>query len=105
MTTIHVANTDIMLSSGMTSLGMISVGLGRVPFHGPTIEQSIGPRHKQTRVLRGITWNKSHNARLSILILSKAYPFYGILSHVTILMKAYNSSGLISAEKQQRVDP
>jgi hypothetical protein len=26
-----------------------------------------------------------HNARLSMLILSKAYPFHGILSHVTIL--------------------
>jgi hypothetical protein len=29
--------------------------------------------------------NKSHNARLSTLILSKAYPFHGILSHVTRL--------------------
>jgi hypothetical protein len=29
--------------------------------------------------------NKSHNARLGILILSKAYPFHGILSHVTRL--------------------
>jgi hypothetical protein len=37
--------------------------------------------------------NKSHNARLSTLILSKAYPFHGILSHVTILMKAYNGPG------------
>jgi hypothetical protein len=36
--------------------------------------------------------NKSHNARLSILILSKAYPFHAILSHVTRLMKAYNGS-------------
>jgi hypothetical protein len=32
-------------------------------------------------------------ARLSILILSKAYPSHGILSHVTRLMKAYNDSG------------
>jgi hypothetical protein len=29
--------------------------------------------------------NKSHNARLSILILNKAYPFHGIFSHVTRL--------------------
>jgi hypothetical protein len=93
--TIHIANTDIMLSPGMTSLGKISIGLGRIPFHGPTIGQSIGPRHKQSRVLRGITWNKSHNARLSILILSKAYPFHGILSHVTRLMKAYPSFSAI----------
>jgi hypothetical protein len=85
MTTIHIANTDIMLSPAMTSLGMISVGRGRVPFHGPTIGKSIGPWHRQSRVLKGITWNKSHNARLSILILSKTYPFHGILSHVTRL--------------------
>jgi hypothetical protein len=71
MTIIHVASTDIMLSPGMTSLGRISVGRGRIPFHGPTIGQSIRPWHRQSRVLRGITWNKSYNARLSILILSK----------------------------------
>jgi hypothetical protein len=35
---------------------------------------------------------KIHNASLSILILSKAYPFHGILSHVAGLMKAYNGS-------------
>jgi hypothetical protein len=29
--------------------------------------------------------NKSYIARMSILILSKTYPFYGILSHVTRL--------------------
>jgi hypothetical protein len=85
MITVHVASTDIMLSPGMTSLGMISVGRGRVPFHGPTIVQSIRPWHRQSRVLRGITWNKSYNAGLSILILSKAYLFHGILSHVTRL--------------------
>jgi hypothetical protein len=49
------------------------------------IGKSIGPWHRQSRVLREITWNKSHNARLSMLILSKAYPFHGILSHVTRL--------------------
>jgi hypothetical protein len=48
-------------------------------------EKSIGPGYRQSRVLRGITWNKSHIARLSILILSKAYLFYGILSHVARL--------------------
>jgi hypothetical protein len=92
-TTVHVTSTDIMLSPGMTSLGRISVGQGRVPFHGPTIGQSIGPWHRQSRVLRGSTWNKSHVARLSMLLLSKAYPFHGILSHVTRCMKALNGSG------------
>jgi hypothetical protein len=36
--------------------------------------------------------NKTHNARLSILILSKAYQFHGILSHVAKHMKAFNGS-------------
>jgi hypothetical protein len=39
--------------------------------------------------------NKIHNARLSILILSKAYPFHGILSHVTRLMKALMVMGKV----------
>jgi hypothetical protein len=42
---------------------------------------------------------------MSILILSKAYPSHGILSHVARLMKVVMALGLISAEKQQRVDP
>jgi hypothetical protein len=33
----HVVETDVMLSPGTTSLGIISVGRGRIPFHGPTI--------------------------------------------------------------------
>jgi hypothetical protein len=76
---------DVELSPSSTSLGGTCVGRGRIPLHGPTIGKSIGPWHRHSRVLRGITWNKSYNARLSMLILSKAYPFYGILSHVTRL--------------------
>jgi hypothetical protein len=45
MITIHVASTDIMLSQGMTLFVRVGIGRGRVPFHGPTIRQSIGPRH------------------------------------------------------------
>jgi hypothetical protein len=77
--------TVIELSPSSTSLGGICVGWGRIPLHGPTIGKSIGPGYRQSRVLRGITWNKSHIARLSILILSKAYSFHGILSHVARL--------------------
>jgi hypothetical protein len=58
MTTIHIASTDIMLSPGMTSLGMISVDRGWVPLHGTTIRQSIGPRHRKGRVFRDITHHK-----------------------------------------------
>jgi hypothetical protein len=76
---------DIELSPSSTSLGGICVGRGWIPLHGLTIRKGIGPGHRQSRVLRGITWNKSHIARLSILILSKAYPFHGILSHVARL--------------------
>jgi hypothetical protein len=76
---------DIELSPSSTSLGGTYVGWGWIPLHGSTIGKSIGPWHRQSKVLRGMTWNKSHIARQSILILSKAYPFYGILSHVTRL--------------------
>jgi hypothetical protein len=89
MVTVHVANPDIMLSPGMISLGMISVGRGRVPLHGPTIRQRVRAWHRQSRVFKGDYLNKSHNARLSILVLSKAYPLHGILCHVTRLMKAF----------------
>jgi hypothetical protein len=94
----------VELSPSSTSFGGTCVGRGWIPLHRPTIGKSIGPWHKQSRVLRGITWNKSHNARLSMLILSKAYPFHGIL-HVARLMKALMVLGRVSAEKQQRVGP
>jgi hypothetical protein len=44
-----------MLSHGMTSLVMIRVGRGWVPLYGPTIRQSIRPRHGVSRVFRDIT--------------------------------------------------
>jgi hypothetical protein len=31
-------------SPGIISLGGICVGRGRIPFHGPTIRQGVGPR-------------------------------------------------------------
>jgi hypothetical protein len=42
---------------------------------------------------------QNHNARLSILILSKAYPFHGILSHVTRLMRALMVVGKVFSWK------
>jgi hypothetical protein len=33
----HVVKMDVMLSLGTTSLGIISIGRGRIPFHGPII--------------------------------------------------------------------
>jgi hypothetical protein len=97
--------TDIELSPSSTSLEGTCVGRGRIPLHGPTIRKGIGPGHRQSKVLRGITWNKSHIARLSILILSKAYPFHGILSDVARLRRIIMVLGIVSAEKQQRIDP
>jgi hypothetical protein len=55
MITIHVASKDVMLSHGITSLVMIGVGRGRIPLHGPTVRQSIRPRHGVSRVFRDIT--------------------------------------------------
>jgi hypothetical protein len=66
--------TDVMLSPGTTSLGIINVGRGQFPTHGPIIRKSTGPRHGKSRVFK-ILPEKHILARLSILILSKAYPF------------------------------
>jgi hypothetical protein len=51
----HVIKTDVMLSPGTTSLETISVGRGRIPFHGPTIRKSTGPRQRKSRVFKDIT--------------------------------------------------
>jgi hypothetical protein len=65
-------------SPGIISLGGICVGRGRIPFHGPTIRQRVGPRCNECWLIRRITWSTSTKARLSILILSKTYPELGI---------------------------
>jgi hypothetical protein len=57
------------LALGLVSLRRVTAGRGRVPLHGPAKRNRRWP-HK---VVRGIL------ARLSILILSKAYPGLGIL--------------------------
>ena len=65
----------------MTSLGTVIIGRSRIPFHRPT----RGTVHGQVK-LATFSSNKSPEnkiepqARLSILILSKAYPTKGILS-------------------------
>jgi hypothetical protein len=46
---------DIEPSLSSISLEGTCVGWGRIPFHGPTIEKSIGPGYRQIRVLRRIT--------------------------------------------------
>jgi hypothetical protein len=51
----YVVKTDVMLSPGTTSLGIISVGRGRIPFHGPTIWESTGPRQGKSRVFKDNT--------------------------------------------------
>jgi hypothetical protein len=58
---------------GIISLSGICVGRGRIPFHGPTIRQGVGPRCNERWLIRRITWSRSIKARLSILILSKTY--------------------------------
>jgi hypothetical protein len=39
----YVVKIDVMLSPGTTSLGIIIVGRGQIPFHGPIIWKSTGP--------------------------------------------------------------
>jgi hypothetical protein len=51
----YVVKTDVMLSPGTTSLGVLSVGRGRIPFHGPTIWKSTGLRQGKSRVFKDIT--------------------------------------------------
>jgi hypothetical protein len=46
---------DVMLSPGTTSLGIIRVGRGWIPLHGPNFWKSIGPRQGKSRVFKGIT--------------------------------------------------
>jgi hypothetical protein len=51
----HVDKTDVMLSPGTTSLDITSAGRGRIPFHGPIIWKSTGPRQGKSRVFTDIT--------------------------------------------------
>jgi hypothetical protein len=39
----YVVKTDAMLSPGTTSLEIISIGRGRIPFLGPIFWKSTGP--------------------------------------------------------------
>jgi hypothetical protein len=54
----HVVKTDVMLSPGTTSLEIISIGRGRIPFHGPIFWTSIGPR--QGRVVSSKALSEKH---------------------------------------------
>jgi hypothetical protein len=50
-----VVKADVMLSPGTTSLGIINVGRGRIPFHGPIFWKSTEPRQGKSRVFEDIT--------------------------------------------------
>jgi hypothetical protein len=50
----QVVKMDVMLSPGTTSLGIISVGRGRIPFDEPTIWKSAGPRQGKSRVFKDV---------------------------------------------------
>jgi hypothetical protein len=51
----YVVKSDAMLSPGMTSLEIISIGRGRIPFLGPIFWKSIGPRPGKSRVFKSLT--------------------------------------------------
>ena len=48
-----------------------------IPFNGPPSRKLTRPVETGSQVLKAITCKQSTNARLSILILSKAYPTSG----------------------------
>jgi hypothetical protein len=78
-----------MLSPGMTSLGIISVGRGWIPFHGPTIWKSTGSR--QGRVGSSKTLPEKHiTNKTEYTNTQQGLPVHGIHSHVTRLMKAFS---------------
>jgi hypothetical protein len=85
--TTHVAKVDTMLSPrpDVTQEGHCQPGTDPTP----RISQT-----EQKLAMQGYPWGsrrsflKDRLARLSILILSKAYPIHDILSQVTRLMKA-----------------
>jgi hypothetical protein len=69
-------------SPSMTSFGGVCVGRGRVPLHGPTIRQRVGPQYRQNWVIRRITWTKLQG-KTEYSNTQQGLPGYGILSHVT----------------------
>ena len=89
----------------MTSLGTVIIGRSRIPFHRPT----RGTVHGQVKLA---IWSSNVSpenkvepqARLSILILSKAYPTKGILSPLSrhAMLLAW---GVCFCRKLYRVSP
>jgi hypothetical protein len=71
----------------------------RVSHHGPTIGQRVRPRHRQNRVVRGITWTKRAQCKTEYANTQQGLPVHGILSHVTRLMKALMVVGKIFSWK------
>jgi hypothetical protein len=85
--TTHIAKVDTMLSPrpGVTQEGQWRPGMDPTPRTSHT-EQKLAMQSYPWDSRRSFL--KDRLARLSIQILSKAYPFCGILSQVTRLMKA-----------------
>jgi hypothetical protein len=85
--TTHVAKVDTVLSPklGVTQEGHCQPGTDPTPWTNHT-EQKLAMQNYPWGSQR--SYLKDRLARLSILILSKAYPLRGILSQVTRLMKA-----------------
>jgi hypothetical protein len=90
--TTHVAKVDTTLSPkhGVIPEGHCQPGMDPTPRTSQT-EQRMARLDYPFGSHR--PYLKDRLARLSMLILSKSYPFYGILCHVTRLMKACNDSG------------
>jgi hypothetical protein len=81
-----------MLSPGTTSLDITNVGRGWILLHGPTFWKSTGPEQGRVGSSKALP-EKHKTSKAEYTNTQQGLPGYGILSHVTRLMKAYNSSG------------
>jgi hypothetical protein len=51
----HIVKMNVMLSPGTTSLEIIGIGRGQIPFLGPIFWKSTGPRQGKSRVFKDYT--------------------------------------------------
>jgi hypothetical protein len=97
--TVHVDTTDIMLA-----LARYHSAESVLDGDGPS-GRGYGHGIGRADSSRGFPEVESHNTRLSMLILSKTYPFMVYLAMYLDLCRLFRFWVEFSAEKQQRVDP
>jgi hypothetical protein len=79
----------------MISLGSFVVGRGRIPLHGPTIEQRVRPQAQEEQSRQGDHLNKKFQGKTEYSNTQQGLPVYGILSHVTRIMTDFQVLGKV----------